>query len=289
MTCSASIMARAPGWSWGEDAPVYVYYDFETTGPNPAVDEAVQFGAVCRGEGFARLVRPLRRRVSPGAAAVHGLTDAKLRGAASFAVVWAEFLVFLAPLATGARHVVFVGHNSWTFDDPLLAAELQRHELPRPEAALASWAPAPRVWSADTLRAARRACPTGAALRLTALRERFLGAGVVGAHDALADARAVADVAPFLEQALEYRPLEEAYAKLRERRQKADARTSGTMPLSAPALGRVVGPGTSAPAAPSPPKGAAAALPSRKRNRRCEGCSRVVGAFWAHLCAATEL
>ena len=203
-------------WPEDESALVFVCFDFETTGPDPLRDEVVQIGAQCLGETFQSLVRP-SRGISASATAVHGFTDETVRDARGFPLVWEAFLSWLRPLAEGARHLIFVGHNSWVFDDPMLASALERDRLPDPDATFSL-----RVWSADTLRAARVVSP-GECLRLEVVHRRLVGREMGKAHDALADATAVAEIAPFLADAFEYRPFAEAHEKLEQRRVKRDS------------------------------------------------------------------
>lgn len=314
----------SPPWSAEDaDALCFVTFDFETTGPNPVVDEIIQIGAVCVGDGFGRLVRPVDRRITPGATAVHGLTDDHVRGAAPFGQVWAEFLAFLRGHSQGARHVIFVGHNSWTFDDPMLAAELQRHGLPDPEASMAEGSSGPRVWSTDTMRAARVALPPKSPLRLSVLRERYLGgAPMEDAHDALADARAVADVAPHVAAFFEYRPFRDAYEKLAARHEKAAAKRGvegrGGVVRPPSASGEGAGHQTEAVAALpfllerpdvglpgrderheeasfGVPSVTVAAVEERLQKRprisrihRCAGCGTIYHRAWAHVCVPSR-
>ena len=200
---------------------VFVAFDLETTGPDPLRDEVVQLGACCRDGVFQTLVRP-GRRISSGAAAVHGVSNEAVAAAEPFPTVWDGFLRWLRPLVAGAGSVVFLGHNSWVFDDSMLAAELERHELPDP-------AFAAEVWSADTLRAARGLDPPGVSLRLAELHRRLLAAEMGRAHDALADALAVAAIMPLLRARLEYRHFSICHECLLLRRRKRAAREHSSL------------------------------------------------------------
>lgn len=111
------------------DPAVLVYLDFETTGLDPfSGDRICEVGLVRVRNGqveaeFSSLVNP-GRPISPGAAAVNGLTDRMLAGAPRFG----ELLPRLLELIAGA---VLVGHNA-PFDLNFLAAELGRLGVPYP-------------------------------------------------------------------------------------------------------------------------------------------------------------
>lgn len=124
------------------DPEVLVYLDFETTGLNPfGGDRVCEVGLVRTRRGqveaeFSSLVNP-GRPISPGAAAVNGLTDRMVAGAPRFTDLLPELLGLLA----GAT---VVAHNA-AFDLNFLAAELRRAGIRYPgNPAL------------DTLRLARR-------------------------------------------------------------------------------------------------------------------------------------
>jgi DNA polymerase-3 subunit epsilon len=105
------------------DPEVLVYLDFETTGLNPfGGDRVCEVGLVRTRQGqveaeFSSLVNP-GRPISPGAAAVNGLTDRMVAGAPRFADLLPQLLGLLA----GAT---IVAHNA-AFDLNFLAAELRR-------------------------------------------------------------------------------------------------------------------------------------------------------------------
>lgn len=90
---------------------VYVVFDCETTGLDPAVDEVVQLGAVrvvngkvVPGEVFETLVNPgipIPKRSTD----VHGISDAMVTGAPEFGEVCTTFHAF-------ADQSVFVAHNA---------------------------------------------------------------------------------------------------------------------------------------------------------------------------------
>src|SRR6266705_3347825 len=95
----------------------YVTFDLETTDKDVEVCEVVEIGAVRVVGGeivdrFHTLVQPYRP-ITPGATAVHGYTDADVRGARSFAEVWPEFRAFIGD-------DVLIAHNGQHFDVPVL-------------------------------------------------------------------------------------------------------------------------------------------------------------------------
>ncbi len=240
---------------------VFVAWDLETTGPDPTVDQIVQLGAMRQGEAFQTLVRPSHAKMTAGAQATHGIPASRLSCEPFFPEAWRAFLAFLQRgLAEaeaeaeaeggGGLHLVLVGHNSWVFDDAVVAAELRGAGLLGSLAALAAARPGGvAVWSADTLPAARaaRACgelqSAGARLGLGAVFEFYERRALDGAHDALADARAVFAVAPRLRRHLPCRAFvaEAAAALDRRLEQKAAKRRKlgcGPAPAALPSLPR---------------------------------------------------
>ena len=154
----------------------FVAFDLETTDTDVATCGIVEVAAVRVRAGvvvdrFHRLVRP-DVPVTPGAAAIHGYTDADLAGAPAFAEVWPEFRAFVGG-------DLLVAHNAFRFDLPVvrrLAAPLGG---------------ADDLVVFDSLVLAR-ALVTGRA-GLEALAERF-AVPLARAHHALDDAEALAGV-----------------------------------------------------------------------------------------------
>ncbi|CAK0849472.1 unnamed protein product [Prorocentrum cordatum] len=154
--------------------------------------------------------------VTPQAQRVHGLGADELAGAAPFPEVRQRFLSFIREQVQRCRqnaagkskacHVVLVGHNSWTFDDPMLMSGLVAEF--GGAATEAAWfeaqiGEAVRVFSADSLRAAKRARQCGALAapndRLASVYAAVAHCPLENAHSALADARAVFTVVSALE------------------------------------------------------------------------------------------
>jgi DNA polymerase III epsilon subunit family exonuclease len=95
----------------------YVAFDLETTDLDPAACEIIELGAAKVRDGeivevFESLVRP-DRPISPGAAKVHGITEAEVRNAPPLSEVWPRFVAF-------AEGRVLVAHNGHRFDVPVL-------------------------------------------------------------------------------------------------------------------------------------------------------------------------
>lgn len=107
-------------------------FDLECTGGNVDVERVMQFGAVrmergqvVPGSEFMRLVNP-GRSIRPFIAELTGLTDERVKDAASFPEVFAKFT------EQGAG-CVWVAHSAFEFDLPMPFAECQRHGLAFPE------------------------------------------------------------------------------------------------------------------------------------------------------------
>jgi DNA helicase-2/ATP-dependent DNA helicase PcrA len=155
----------------------YVVFDTETTDKDIDACEVVELAAVrvCNGEivdQFQTLVR-CTRPISPGAAGVHGYTDADLAEQPSLETVWPAFRAFIGDS-------VLVAHNGIRFDVPVLK------RLSAPFDGLAG------VTFFDSVPLARHLMPTGG-LRLVDLAQRFeIDAG--RSHHALDDAICLARV-----------------------------------------------------------------------------------------------
>jgi len=154
----------------------FVAFDLETTAQDVATCEIVEIGAVRVRDGrevaqFHRLVRP-RGRVSAGATAVHGYTEASLAEAPAFEVVWPAFREFVGD-------DLLVAHNGLGFDVPVLRRQA------------APLGGADQLVFFDSLVLARALFRSGA--RLQDLAARF-GVAPGRAHHALDDARTLAAV-----------------------------------------------------------------------------------------------
>ena len=187
--CRRAVLRRA------STKPIAIAYDLETTSAWPATAEVVQlaFTNVANSdEHFQALVLP-EGGVDGGAAAVHGYTKASLKKkrALPFDVAWGMARDWLDAVRDD-RPVVLAAHNGDRFDHPILRRLVAKHAA---EADLAS-----ALWF-DTLPLAREAFPDRRGPGSHTLGRLFsdaTGGPLGGAHDALADARAVAEVWPWL-------------------------------------------------------------------------------------------
>lgn len=216
---------------------LWLIYDLETTGIDTLLDRVVQFAAVSM-DGcvrFTSYVNPHPRPMSSRAAQVTGIRTQQLRTAPTFADMWSEFCRHVE--AARPEAVRLVGHNSASFDDIMLAAELQRLGLASPFQNVPSLSHCP-ITCGDTLRAARSAggkhglgVPN---LKLTTLYEQASGVPLQNAHDALADCEAALKVVQWapIRRHLELEPWETRCGTLRTRSTK---RGLSAKPLSLPA------------------------------------------------------
>jgi DNA polymerase III epsilon subunit family exonuclease len=148
----------------------YVVFDTETTGKDIQHAEVIEIAAVRVRSGrvvetFQSLVH-CTRPIPPSATAVHGYTDADLRGQPTLADVWPRFRDF-------AGDDVLVVHNGRQYDVPLL------------ERLTAGWGGMEGMFFFDTLPLARSLFPAGS-LRLVDLAARF-GVDTGRGHHALDD------------------------------------------------------------------------------------------------------
>lgn len=152
--------------------------DLETTGTAPLTDRILEIGIVREEPDGTRTTR--RWLVNPGmpipatASAVHGITDADVADAATFA----QAALGVAEFLDGCDLVVF---NGRAFDLPLLRAECDRAGLPWPcEGA--------HIIDVFVIYRERERHTLANATRL------YCGRELVGAHGAVADAAATLDV-----------------------------------------------------------------------------------------------
>ena len=104
-----------------------VVFDIESTGVNPMRDRIVEL-AVLKISPDGAMQSTVRRvnpevPIPPGAAAVHGITDADVADKPPFSVIAANFARYLDDCDLG-------GYNLLNFDVPLLQAEFQRAAVP---------------------------------------------------------------------------------------------------------------------------------------------------------------
>lgn len=160
------------------DGRPLVVFDLETTGPDRIADRIVEIAAL-------RLTPPdtvetYEKRVNPGmripreATAVHGISDDDVRDAPRFA----EIAVEVAAFFEGAD---LAGYAIRQFDIPVLQREMEKAKLAFP-------LDGRRIVDAQTIYFKKEPRDLSAALRFFAGREH------VGAHGALADTIASAEV-----------------------------------------------------------------------------------------------
>lgn len=177
---------RAVGLAW----------DLETTGYQPC--EIVQIAVTCADwddephSSFVRYVMP-SVAIDPRAEKVHGISIPLLveQRAQSLAVVLTELASWLDSTFGPERRLVWAAHNGKAFDQPVLrkAAAAAGCAIPRGLEASAH--------TVDTLLLARRTLQSDSAVgshKLSDLYRLAAGRSLVSAHDALADAKAVATV-----------------------------------------------------------------------------------------------
>lgn len=155
-----------------------VVFDLETTGTDKLFDRIVEIAALRFEPGGG--VSLLERRVNPGvgipreATAVHGITNEMVKDLPRFATVAGEVVAFFA----GAD---LTGYSIRSLDVPLLVRELERASVPFSLEGR-------RIVDAQAIYFKKEPRDLSAALRF------FAGKEHVGAHGALADAIASAEV-----------------------------------------------------------------------------------------------
>jgi DNA polymerase III subunit epsilon len=160
----------------------FIALDLETTGLWAATDRIVEIAAVRFREtgeatgSFQSLVNP-EQPVSPGAYAVHGLSDQELSQARPARLVLPEFLAFLGDPGTSR----LIAHNA-SFDAGFLGSELRRAGLE---------VPGHSVY--DALALSRSRLPMLESHRLDSISRHF-GLDPAGAHRAMADSLLVKEI-----------------------------------------------------------------------------------------------
>jgi len=191
--------------------PLVVAWDLETTGPDPLVHEILEMAAVTAHGDFTTRVKPLGP-IPAAATAVHGIRPQDVASSPGVMLGLEGLLRFLGEQLrkkhTRPARILMVGHNSKTFDSPMLAGEIcAAHGLESVYPFFEKFLPGVELWEADTIVAARRARKRGAlratSLSLGALTELYSGQPLTGAHESLADATAVLRLVPSLAEDLE--------------------------------------------------------------------------------------
>jgi len=278
----------------------FVFWDLETTGVDVKFERIVQIGAVASTGGrFCMLVNP-QKEIQRQAEAVHKISQKMVANQPLFKEVWQDFVRFVKDVEqeAGGVGVILVGHNSFSFDDLMLTAELQR--IGRSVSDLSEI----EVLSSDTFCAAKAARKAGRldkkeGLNLKNLHSLLHKSELQGAHDALIDAEAVAKIAvhPTLSSFLIPRPFHEATIELKRRQNEAEKKRKAAT-VEAPvflASQPLRLPETLPPQEPAMPE------PGVKKARRkeavngrtssvlmCGGCRRRVSVFFEHVCISKK-
>lgn len=173
-----------------------LFFDLETTGLDPERDRIVELAAVdaVAVEIHVEIFDP-GIPIPPGASAVHGITDADVRGAPRFR----ERAPWVQELFQGRR---LCGYNCRSFDTPLLHAALRRAGQPGLELDEVREIDLLRVWKA--VEPAERVGTTSGARRsrsLSAAVERYLGRELTEAHRAVGDTRVLVDLLTAMREA----------------------------------------------------------------------------------------
>lgn len=160
-----------------------VYLDTETTGPDTAKDDVIELGTVhdrvdhAIATGICDAVRGCVWRfkptvpVTPGALAVHGITDEALAGERTFIEQAGQVATELASAD------VLVGYNL-DFDLQILQGEFKRAKL--------DWPVRPETLKIDVFKLWKMLEPRD----LRSAHKRFAGGDFDGAHSAVGDANA---------------------------------------------------------------------------------------------------
>ena len=195
LRCSRALSSRASSTL----RPIAIAYDLETTSAWPATAEVVQMAftnVAAPEEHFAAYVMP-KGGIQAESSRIHGLTKATLKRkrAVSFAEAWDRAKAWIeAVRGSEGRAVVLAAHNGHRFDHPILLRQIADCESPDDPTAGATFF--------DTLPLAREAFPDRRGVGSHTLGRLYAdasgGAPLGDAHDALADARAVAKVWPWL-------------------------------------------------------------------------------------------
>ncbi|MBR9977528.1 MAG: 3'-5' exonuclease [Bacteroidetes bacterium] len=154
------------------------FFDLETTGINPQSDRIIEIAVVkCLPQGntqtFEYRINP-ETPIPPASTAIHGITDADVALAPTFAQIASRLIDFLA-------NCDLSGFNVRRFDLPLLQEEFRRVNIPFDISDR-------HVLDVQTIFHMKEARDLTAALRFYCGREH------TGAHGALADVRATVDI-----------------------------------------------------------------------------------------------
>lgn len=161
------------------DKPI-VFFDLETTGVNTSKDRIVQIALIKiypngEQEQKSTLINPTIP-IPAGATEVHGITDEMVKDAPTFSQIAKSLLEQIGGCDLG-------GYNSDSFDVPLLIEEFSRASIEYPREG-------DNINFVDALRFERLLNSH----KLTDTYKRYTGKDLEGAHDALNDVVATAEV-----------------------------------------------------------------------------------------------
>ena len=122
---------------------LYLFYDTETTSAERNTDIVSiaiiatkkssngfvpAWGGNMEASSFVSLCKP-KKRVTPDARLVHGITDNALRNAPPFKMVWSQLVIWIQRMMdkTQLKRHVLVAHNGRGFDDIVLSHNLFRY------------------------------------------------------------------------------------------------------------------------------------------------------------------
>ncbi|KAJ9451705.1 Exonuclease DPD1 [Diplonema papillatum] len=158
----------AKGKKDAQPAGMHIFvWDIETTGLNSSRDQVIELGCLhpASGKQFQAMIRPTEAKMSPDAAAVHGIQEAQLAKCHPFSSVWPQFHSWVQ--ATGQPcsqgRLLLLSHFTFSLDVPLLNAELTRLSTTVPE----HWV------MADAATAIRSKVEKGTPLNLDSLTKQY--------------------------------------------------------------------------------------------------------------------
>ena len=170
-----------------QEAPTgVVYFDFESTGIDVKNDRIVSVAASCRDAKFYSLVNPTVP-IPLGASNVHGIRDADVAEAPTWAAVAPLFFEFVA--RHGGPRPALVAYNGNRFDNPLLVVETKRAEAGAVVKTLLE-----RLYSCDAYVIARDKLPKLPSKSLGNVFKHLFSEDMPGAHTADGDTRALARI-----------------------------------------------------------------------------------------------
>lgn len=163
------------------------YVDVETTGCpgsgsiyNPD-NRIVQLSCVGpNNASFNQLVNP-EVHIPQSSTDIHRITNTMVFSNPAFRTIFPMFRKFVNKYAPRGSTVVLVAHNAYGFDMPIIQKECDRNGLRIPT----HW------YFYDTLPIYRQVLPTDQSKKLGDLYQRAFSVGLEGAHDALADSKAL--------------------------------------------------------------------------------------------------